>query len=101
MNSCNPVFIDVGQRLGVDRYYKYFTQFGLKGKQGSIFRERQPRSCIKGENGCCGISYRILRTVLSDHTHSAYYDSGFHCKRRTPGYASFWRKGDPLRMEVL
>ena len=32
MNSCNPVFIDVGQRLGVDRYYKYFTQFGLKGK---------------------------------------------------------------------
>ena len=47
MNSCNPVFIDVGQRLGVDRYYKYFTQFGLKGKTGSIFRERQPRSCIK------------------------------------------------------
>lgn len=34
MNSCNPVFIDVGQRLGVDRYYKYFTQFGLKGKTG-------------------------------------------------------------------
>lgn len=34
MNSCNPVFIDVGQRLGVDNYYKYFTQFGLKGKTG-------------------------------------------------------------------
>lgn len=34
MNSCNPVFIDVGQRLGVDAYYKYFTQFGLKGKTG-------------------------------------------------------------------
>ena len=34
MNSCNPVFIDVGQRLGVDGYYKYFTQFGLKGKTG-------------------------------------------------------------------
>ena len=34
MNACNPVFIDVGQRLGVDRYYKYFTQFGLKGKTG-------------------------------------------------------------------
>lgn len=34
MNSCNPVFIDVGQRLGVEGYYKYFTQFGLKGKTG-------------------------------------------------------------------
>lgn len=34
MNSCNPVLIDVGQRLGVDDYYKYFLQFGLKGKTG-------------------------------------------------------------------
>lgn len=34
MNSCNPVFIDVGQRLGVDNYYKYFEQFGLKEKTG-------------------------------------------------------------------
>lgn len=34
MNSCNPVFIDVGQRLGVDNYYKYFKQFGLQDKTG-------------------------------------------------------------------
>ena len=34
MNSCNPVLIDVGQRLGVNNYYKYFEQFGLKGKTG-------------------------------------------------------------------
>lgn len=34
MNSCNPVLIDVGQRLGVDSYYHYFEQFGLKGKTG-------------------------------------------------------------------
>ncbi len=34
MNSCNPVFIDVGQRLGAERYYDYFTQFGLLGKTG-------------------------------------------------------------------
>lgn len=34
MNSCNPVFIDVGQRLGVDRYVDYFEQFGLRGKTG-------------------------------------------------------------------
>lgn len=34
MNSCNPVFIDVGQRLGVENYYHYFEQFGLKEKTG-------------------------------------------------------------------
>ena len=31
-NSCNPVFIDVGLRLGVDRYFSYFRQFGLSEK---------------------------------------------------------------------
>lgn len=34
MNSCNPVFITVGLRLGVDNYYKYFKQFGLLNKTG-------------------------------------------------------------------
>lgn len=34
MNSCNPVFIEVGLRLGIDRYYEYFEKFGLKGKTG-------------------------------------------------------------------
>ncbi len=34
MNSCNPVFIDVGQRLGADRFYEYFARFGLLGKTG-------------------------------------------------------------------
>lgn len=33
-NSCNPVFIEVGLRLGVERYYKYFRQFGLFDKTG-------------------------------------------------------------------
>ncbi len=33
-NSCNPVFIDVGLRLGADRFYKYFQQFGLLKKTG-------------------------------------------------------------------
>lgn len=32
MNSCNPVFIEVGLRLGVDNYYRYFQQFGLMKK---------------------------------------------------------------------
>lgn len=34
MNSCNPVFIDVGLRLGIDGYYDYFEQFGLLTKTG-------------------------------------------------------------------
>lgn len=33
-NSCNPVFIEVGLRLGVDRYFEYFNQFGLNQKTG-------------------------------------------------------------------
>ena len=33
-NSCNPVFIDVGLRLGVERYFSYFHQFGLSKKTG-------------------------------------------------------------------
>ena len=34
MNSCNPVFVTVGLRLGVDRYYSYFQKFGLLEKTG-------------------------------------------------------------------
>ncbi len=34
MNSCNPVFIQVGLRLGVDRFYSYFQQFQLLKKTG-------------------------------------------------------------------
>ena len=33
-NSCNPVFIDIGLRLGVDNFCKYFRQFGLLEKTG-------------------------------------------------------------------
>lgn len=34
MNSCNPVFIELGLRLGVDNMYKYFEQFGLLKRTG-------------------------------------------------------------------
>ncbi len=33
-NSCNPVFITVGLRLGAERYYEYFNKFGMKQKTG-------------------------------------------------------------------
>ena len=34
MNSCNPVFIEVGLRLGAETYYHYFQKFGLMEKTG-------------------------------------------------------------------
>lgn len=33
-NSCNPVFIDIGLRLGADKFYEYFKKFGLMNKTG-------------------------------------------------------------------
>lgn len=34
MNSCNPVFIELGLRLGADNFYHYFERFGLLSKTG-------------------------------------------------------------------
>lgn len=33
-NSCNPVFVEIGLRLGTYDFYKYFEQFGLMGETG-------------------------------------------------------------------
>ena len=33
-NSCNPVFVHLGERLGPDNFFKYFTAFGLTSKTG-------------------------------------------------------------------
>lgn len=33
-NSCNPVFINIGLRIGAERFYDYFEQFGLLQKTG-------------------------------------------------------------------
>lgn len=34
MNSCNPIFIGLGQKLGVDTYFSYLEKFGLLSKTG-------------------------------------------------------------------
>ena len=49
MNSCNPVFIGLGQKLGVHTYYSYLEKFGflrktgidLPGEAGSIFLKEE------------------------------------------------------------
>lgn len=47
MNSCNPALISVGLRLGLDKYYAYFEQFGLKERTGIDLPERRGRSCTR------------------------------------------------------
>lgn len=34
MNSCNPVFIGLGQKIGVEKYYSYLEKFGFLKKTG-------------------------------------------------------------------
>ena len=49
MNSCNPVFIGLGQKIGVSKYYEYLNKFGflektgidLIGEAGSIFLKQE------------------------------------------------------------
>ena len=49
MNSCNPVFIGLGQRIGVEKYYSYLEKFGflqktgidIPGEAGSIFLAKE------------------------------------------------------------
>lgn len=49
MNSCNPVFIGLGQKIGVEKYYEYLEKFGflrktgidLPGEAGSIFLKKE------------------------------------------------------------
>lgn len=45
MNSCNPFFITIGQRLGIETFYKYFEAFGFTEKTGiDLPGESAPKS---------------------------------------------------------
>ena len=35
-NSCNPVFIEIGQRLGAEKFYKYIRAFGFGEQTGDM-----------------------------------------------------------------
>lgn len=72
MNSCNPVFIDVGQRLGVDQYYRYFEQFGLKkktgidlpGEAGTIMHKKEDMGLVELATVSFGQSFQITPIQL-------------------------------------
>ena len=51
MNSCNPVFIGLGQKLGVDTYYKYLNRFGLLSKTG-VMLPGEANSIFIAQNKC-------------------------------------------------
>lgn len=73
MNSCNPVFITVGQRLGVDRYYDYFEQFGLKkktgidlpGEAGTIMHKKEDMGPVELATVSFGQSFQITPIQLA------------------------------------
>ena len=73
MNSCNPVLIDVGQRLGVDNYYKYFEQFGLMGKTGidlpgeasTIMHKKENMGAVELATVSFGQSFQVTPVQLA------------------------------------
>lgn len=91
MNSCNPVFIDVGQRLGVDSFYHYFEQFGLLGKTGidlpgeaaTIMHKKENMGLVELATVSFGQSFQITPVQLLT-TASSIINGG---NRITPHFA--------------
>lgn len=90
MNSCNPVFITVGLRLGVDNYYKYFEKFGLKkktgidlpGEAGTIMHKKEDMGNVELATVSFGQSFQITPIQLLT-TASSIINGG---KRITPHF---------------
>ncbi len=72
MNSCNPALITVGLRLGVDTYYHYFEQFGLKkktgidlpGEAGTIMHQKENMGNVELATVAFGQSFQITPLQL-------------------------------------
>ena len=91
MNSCNPVFIDVGARLGVDSFYHYFEQFGRLGKTGidlpgeaaTIMHKKENMGLVELATVSFGQSFQITPIQLIT-TASSIINGG---RRITPHFA--------------
>lgn len=87
-NSCNPVFIDIGLRLGVDNFYKYFQQFGLMnqtgvdlpGEAGTIMHKKENVGLVELATMSFGQSFQITPVQMAT-TVSSLVNGG---KRVTP-----------------
>lgn len=90
MNSCNPVFVTVGLRLGTNRYYHYFEQFGLKkktgidlpGEAGTIMHREEDMGPVELATVSFGQSFQITPIQLAT-TVSSLINGG---KRITPHF---------------
>lgn len=71
-NSCNPVFIDLGLRIGSERYYDYFKKFGLldktgidlPGEAGTIMHEKDKIGQVELATIAFGQSFQITPVQL-------------------------------------
>ncbi len=87
-NSCNPVFMDIGLRLGSDRFYDYFEQFGLlkptgvdlPGEAGTIMHKREDIGTVELATMTFGQSFQITPIQLAT-TASSIVNGG---RRITP-----------------
>ena len=66
-NSCNPVFMDIGLRLGADRFYEYFEEFGLMkltnidlpGEAGTIMHRKEDIGTVELATMTFGQSFQV------------------------------------------
>lgn len=84
-NSCNPVFINVGLRIGADRFYDYFGQFGLldkthidlPGEAATIMHKRENIGLVELATISFGQSFQITPIQLAT-TVSSIINGGNH-----------------------
>lgn len=89
-NSCNPVFIELGMRLGADQFYNYFKQFGLLARTGidlpgearTIMHEKKNIGQVELATISFGQSFQITPIQLAS-TISSLINGG---KRVTPHF---------------
>lgn len=89
-NSCNPVFIEIGLRLGVDNFYKYFQQFGLMeqtgvdlpGEAGTIMHKKDNVGQVELATMSFGQSFQVTPIQMAA-TVSSLVNGG---KRVTPHF---------------
>ena len=101
-NSCNPVFIDIGLRLGAERFYDYFQQFGLldltgidlPGEAGTIMRQVENIGLVELATISFGQSFQVTPVQMAV-TVSSIINGG---RRVTPhfGKAVLDREGNVL-----
>ena len=89
-NSCNPVFIDIGLRLGVDRFCEYYDQFGLMdltgidlpGEASTIMHKKENIGLVELATMSFGQSFQITPVQLAT-TVSSLINGG---RRVTPHF---------------